>query len=197
MSLEDMQTAMADLKIYLDDLKDREVNNLKAELQLNIVPLLQGFMTSTIIDSEEQWGTIQELIETTEDVIHPELAGLIIGTLEIGGGICQILKSTDVKIENDLIKKKLDKLMLEYQRSAVLAIQRVAEVTIDTDDEETDDGTNDPDPGQEVSTQEASEAEVQPIGQEAGDGAGAFAGGGDELGDGAGRSGSGAPSSGS
>ncbi len=156
MSLDDMQTAKADLHLYLEDLKTREVDDVKKELELNIIPLLQSLVDANISDSEEQWGTLQEVIETMEDVIHPELAGQIIGALELGGTICQLLKASNVILEDELANKRLQDAILTYQRAAILAIGRVAEVTIEPgelDEEGDEDGNT---RGEETETEETS-----------------------------------------
>lgn len=176
MSLQELNVAKADAALCLQDLKSTPPDKFDVHgfLRDNLIPLLQSFMHASIEEHEEHAGAIMELIETHEDVIHPELAAIIIGTLESGKLICQILADNDVKLEDELANRRLQEGITAFKRHAVIAIERVAEATTildeDLDDEEeNDDVQSEPPESQEATTAPITETKTEAVAGESQD----------------------------
>ena len=121
MSLQELNTAKADAVLYLEESRLRKPGSsfdALTELRDNVVPLIKAFMDASIEEHEEHAGAIMELIETHDDIIHPELAAIIIGTLEAGKMICQILSDNKVTLDDDLANRRLQEGIKAFEQHA-------------------------------------------------------------------------------
>lgn len=167
MSLEELNVQRADLRNWAADLKRGQGPlDLRQVLVDFVIPFMEGIASATYSELEEQAGAIIELIDTHDDIIHPELGAKIAGTISLGQLICQILEENEVVLENELANKRLQDAVKTYKRNAVMTLERVAEATTlpdEDDDEEDDEDLVEDEPSEDVEEEadtDESEAEA-------------------------------------
>lgn len=122
-------------------------NTMRGLINDEILPIMEAFMEATIETIGEVRGEFSDLedavFDTASDMITPDTAAALITAFQIGLTICDLL--AEVKIEDELLAKKLGTAMVEYQRNALASVKHVMESTLDPDEEDPDEEEGDDD----------------------------------------------------
>ncbi len=134
--------------------------NIKQELCDNVLPLFEGLvdalqegLEADVADLEE---AVDELMDASTDVLHPETAAKIAGTIEFGKQVAleleQLVKKQKV---DDVTKKRILGLVAMFRQGAEVSLGILQEITIPLDDVPPDDDEDDgdDDDGEDVPAQ--------------------------------------------
>lgn len=125
-------------------LKDSSTLDARYELAENILPLFEGLCDAVdekLADVEEeiadQGEALDELIDQSSDVLHPETATKILGVFEIGKLLANELERAIAK-GDDVTKKRVRELIKTYRQGAEVMSEVITEITmpIEPDDPE-------------------------------------------------------------
>ena len=124
-------------------------NTMRSLINEEILPILEAFMEAVVDESREKTKEFNELedavyatLEGSEDIVTPETSAQLIHAFELGLAVCEIIDQ-EVKIENDLVNKKLRDAMGEFQRNAIASCAVVLESTVDPDEDDDEDEDED------------------------------------------------------
>lgn len=137
MSLQELQSLKADCNVRREAvLRSSSLDPAtRTELAENLYPLLDALFELVIDELDQQGAAIEELIDQSDNVLHPELTAKIIGVFELGKAICLeaevLLEKSDV---DDLAKKRFTAVINEYRRAAEETTQACTAVTVELDD---------------------------------------------------------------
>lgn len=118
-------------------------NTMRSLINDEILSLFDGFIEVVSDKADEHEKMLVDLIEDSGELIHEDTAKTIIGALELGAALCLIVE--DIKIDDELLAKKLTQAKESYERAAVMAAQLIEEITLEDEDEDADDSDNDDD----------------------------------------------------
>lgn len=130
-----IDSLIADFRLNMKRLKEAPLNSFQAvneELYNNIYPSVIA-ITEQIFEVDE---VIQEIVEHHESYISIELAGQISETIAIGFALIKVIK--ELKIENQLAKKRLSDLAGAFEKSAELTMMGVSDATPEDDEDDED-----------------------------------------------------------
>jgi hypothetical protein len=83
---------------------------------------------------------VDELIDTSESVIFPELTAKIVGVIEYGKLICKEVDKFLEDCEDDLTKKRVTEMVKNYRQAAEVVTDEVAESAVPMEEEDADVG---------------------------------------------------------
>lgn len=140
-----LQELKADAKLLREGyaaLKDSSTLDPKHELAENILPLFEGLcdaiqeLNDELADEvADQGEALDELVDQTGDVLHPETSTKILGVIEIGKVIAHELEALLAK-GDDVTKKRVRALIKTYRQGAEVINEIIAEITMPLDPEE-------------------------------------------------------------
>lgn len=110
--------------------------NAKQELTENVLPLFESICTAI----EEEFGelaeeladqgeAIDELIDQSGDVLHPDTTAKIIGVFEVGKALAAELEQALPKLD-DLAKKRIRQIIKTYRQGVQVVSNELAEITL-------------------------------------------------------------------
>lgn len=119
----------------LPDEMDASVKQAFENLWAWNAALVEAMREEVVEELRLQGDAIDELIDQSENVLHPEMTAKIVGLFELGKLICQefdkMLKGESV---DDVTRKRLMTLTDQYRKAANLLTIEVTEITVDLDD---------------------------------------------------------------
>jgi len=122
-------------------------NTMMGLVNDEILPTMEAFMEAAIEDLSELRRDFDDLedavLDTENDAITPETSAALIGLIELGMTVCDLIVESGIKLENDLLNKKLNDAIAEFQRAAIVNAQHVINMTLDPDEEDDDDSDSD------------------------------------------------------
>jgi hypothetical protein len=145
-----LQEAHADLVAYSERIAAASPSSLDlhAELSNNILPILAGLFEGIgedVLDElADHEGAIDELMDQSTDVLHPDTAVKIAGTIEFGKAIAIELETLVKKVKvDDLTRKRIKDLISTFREGAAASLDIIQQITIPLDelpdDEDEDD----------------------------------------------------------
>lgn len=162
MSLQDLQTLKADCAVRAEvvgKMASMSPDAVKRELVKNLYPLLEQIVGAVIEELDEQGAAIEELIDQSDNVLHPEFTAQILGVFQLGKMLCDELEKM-LADADDLAQKRLGDLITAYRRGAEQVSQACTAVTIEIEElaEDTDapDGHGDDESADEAEDDEPS-----------------------------------------
>ena len=145
--------------------KDDLAKAVQQEIAENLLPLMEGLVDAMLAatkDTDERFddlaAAVDELIDQSEDVLHPDTTAKIIGVFQIGQAIATELGAMIAKHPPDqLTKRRLEQLIAAYALGVETVGQHVTAVTLvedgpgveDGDDEDDEDADEDDLDGQD------------------------------------------------
>jgi hypothetical protein len=135
----------------LQALPESEAINVKQILCDDVLPLFDGLVESIqegieadVADLED---AVDELMDASSDVLHPETAAKLIGTLEFGKQIALELEALLKKQKtDDLSKKRISGLIQMFRQGAEISLGIIQEITIPLDEATPPETEDEPDP---------------------------------------------------
>jgi hypothetical protein len=147
----------ADCKVHRDRLLRADLAGLdlaqltafvKSELAENLFPLLEGLVEAIQEDVcaplDELDDAVDELIDQSEDVLHPETAAQIVGVIEVGKLLCNEMDMLLAALKDDVRRKRVREMVKAYRQAAEVVTELVVNMTLDDEDEPTKDGEKKP-----------------------------------------------------
>lgn len=120
---------------------------LKAELADNLYPLLEGSVDAieedVVAHVDELDDAVEELIDQSEDVLHPETAAQILGVFEICKIVCKELDSILPALKDEVRRRRLKELVKSARQGIEVVAEVVASITLDPEEEKPAEPTND------------------------------------------------------
>ena len=149
--------------------KDQLAKAVQVELGENILPLFQALVESLQAKADETdeaiddlAGAMDELIDQSGDVLHPETTAKIVGLFEVGKMIATELEALLAASTDETKKRRLGMLIAGYRQSVELVTEIVAAATLEFDDEGGDeDEDEETDDETEPATTETDKEEAQ------------------------------------
>jgi hypothetical protein len=129
----------ADAKLVRERLAAQADIDIKHELTENVLPLFEalvdaihGDVVEPLADLEE---TVDQIVDQSSDVLHPETAARIAGVIELGKSLAGELEAllSAGKVD-DVSKKRIKQLVRTYRQGAEVAGNIIAEITIPLED---------------------------------------------------------------
>lgn len=149
------KTALSDFRSDAKTLRERYAaeTSIEARLELadNVIPLLEGIMEA--VDAkfsehdehiDELGAGLDELIDQSNDAIHPETAEKIASVLEVGKMMSDVLEKNLKKLD-DVSRKKAVQYITAYRQGTEMLLAMLEEITIPDDEDDAD--PDDPAPG--------------------------------------------------
>lgn len=137
--------ALAELKADAKLLRERltKLNpsqlDVKHELTENIVPLFEGLIEALQegleADVSDIGEAVDELIDQSGDVLHPETSQKVLAVLEVGQLLANELEAVMAKLD-DMAKKRVKQTIKAYRQGVEVLTEIVTEITMPLDDEE-------------------------------------------------------------
>lgn len=140
----------ADCKTQRQRLAKLSPGDIDARLELldNILPLFEGLIDTiqddVVSDVADLAGAVDELIDQSSDVLHPETTAKILGVFEVGKLICSELEAM-IQGLDDVSKKRIVELTDGYREGVEIMTEVLAECTLDADQMDSDDEESDED----------------------------------------------------
>jgi hypothetical protein len=139
----------ADCKVHRDRLLRADLATLdhagliafvRSELADNLFPLLEGLVEAiqddVVAHVDELDDAVDELIDQSEDVLHPETAAQIIGVFEIGKLLCNEMDVMLAALKDDVRRKRVREMVKAYRQSVEVATEAVVGMTLEAEEEE-------------------------------------------------------------
>lgn len=157
---EDFVAISQDIERARKRAKDAGYLEYKKDAAENLYPLIQSLLEAVdarLRTTEEVVGT---LLEETESIIQPDLAGQIFGLIDLGNQLVEAVKPLTL---DDVSKKRVMEIIAAWEVGASLVIEAVEEVAIDDEPDEDDEETEDEEDaeGEEDDTQAANDETEQ------------------------------------
>jgi hypothetical protein len=112
---------------------------IQTELAENVWPWLDGLIDSLreeVLEEVADLGeAIDEIIEREDSALHPELAAMILGVFEAGKLICLETEKLLATSDDEVGKKRVGEMLMAYRQGVAIVSERVAEVTLDEEEE--------------------------------------------------------------
>jgi ABC-type transporter Mla subunit MlaD len=139
-----LRTTLADFRSDAKQLRERYAteSTVEARLELadNVIPLLEGIMEALdakFAEHDEELDNLgeglDELIDQSNDAIHPDTAEKIASVLEVGKMMADELEKNLKKLD-DVTRKKVTQYITAYRSGADMLFQMLEEITIPDDD---------------------------------------------------------------
>ncbi len=136
--------AKADLKIAADQIATATtVEELKMQLLDNLIPAIEGVAQAANDELAARDEVIQTLVEDVEeliddrgDILQPETTAKILGVLELGTGIANMLEELVKTSKDDLVKKRAASLIKSYRQGVLVTQDILAEITVPVDEDD-------------------------------------------------------------
>lgn len=113
---------------------------MRAELVENVLPLFEALVESieeeVQVQVDELGQAVDELIDQSEDVLHPETTAQIVAVLEVGKLLASELERAIAGLSPGEQKRATD-LITAYRQSAPLVEGILAQITLDASDDQT------------------------------------------------------------
>lgn len=154
-----LQEIKADARVLGERLQKMPIVDIdfRHELTENVLPLFEGLCNAleeeVVVRVDDLEEAIDELMDQSTDVLHPETSAKIIGVVEFGKQLATELEQLIAKGKlDDLTKKRVKDLVKTYRQGAQIVTDIVTEITIpldeveppeDDDEEEGGEGGND------------------------------------------------------
>ncbi len=115
---------------------------VKGELADNLWPWLEAF--SQAVDEEvvaelaDQGDAIDELIDQSNNILHPEMTAKIVGVFESGKLLCLALEkllADHPDVVDEMSKKRLTEMSKRYQQLVEMCTNELADITVDLEAE--------------------------------------------------------------
>lgn len=142
MSLLDLQSLKADCNVRREAV-DRVFENVpdlaalsdlvKREFANNLYPLLDQCFGVVVEELDAQGEAIEDLIDQSENVLHPEFTAEIVGVFEIGKVICTEIEKF-VSDADEITKKRITELVTAFRRCAEKTTQSCQSFTVDLEE---------------------------------------------------------------
>ncbi|MBG7606160.1 MAG: hypothetical protein IZT58_16275 [Actinobacteria bacterium] len=150
---------------------------IKSEFANNVYPTLEAMVGAVeeevVAELNDQGEAIDELIDQSQNILHPELTAKIIGVFETGRLIALALDKLledHPDVIDEVSKKRIADMTGAYQQAVEVVTEEVVDATVDLgpDDEDEDEGDEpkeaDTEPGKKVQT--PAPVPLQPVGDE-------------------------------
>jgi hypothetical protein len=134
MSLDELQSLKADCKIRAEMVEKSSIpDDIKRELSRNLYPLLEQITAHIADELDAQGEALEELIDQSDNILHPEMTAQILGVFELGKVICAQLEAA-VAEADDVTKKRISDLIMTYRRAVEATTEAVRDITSDLDE---------------------------------------------------------------
>ncbi len=136
-----LQELQADARLVRERISKLTASQIdvKVELTDNILPLFEG-MCEAIHEGLERevadlGDAVDELLEQTEDVLHPETSGKIMDVLRVGALLSGELEKAAPKL-NEVDRKRAKALIQAFRHGLTAVAEIIAEITLVDDPDE-------------------------------------------------------------
>jgi len=133
----------ADAKIYLERIGTIEPAklDLKTELKENIIPLFQSLFDyeeerddEVALELADLAEAVDELIDQSDEILHPETSAKIVGVVELGKIVAAELDGLSNMITDDMRRRKLRAMIASYRQGAEIVIDMIQKMTLDPEE---------------------------------------------------------------
>ena len=149
---------------------------IKSEFANNVYPTLEAMVGAVeeevVAELNDQGEAIDELIDQSQNILHPELTAKIVGVFETGRLIALALDKLledHPEVIDEVSKKRIADMTAAYQQAVEVVTEEVVDSTVDLGPDDEDEGGEpkeeaDTEPGKKVQTPVP--APLQPVGDE-------------------------------
>lgn len=169
----------ADAKIYLERLGTIEPDklDLKTELRDNVIPLFQGLCqhveqqeAEIALELADLADAVDELIDQSDEILHPETSAKIVGVVELGKIVAAELDSLTNMVTDDMRRRKLRAMIASYRQGAEIVIDMIQQMTLDPEElEEGDEAAEAKPAGAATKSAKPAKASAQAVEEEGDD----------------------------
>lgn len=157
MALADLKQDLASHRERLSKLKldgmapEKFAAVMKMELVENVFPLFEALVESiedeVLVQVDELGQAVDELIDQSEDVLHPETAAQILGVLEVGNLIAKELESAlarlkELEADDELERKRATDLIIAYRQAHPIIEGMIGQITLDPSEDQPSNGVS-------------------------------------------------------
>lgn len=158
MALADLKADLASHRERLSKLKldgmapEKFAAVMKMELVENVFPLFEALVESiedeVMVQVDELGQAVDELIDQSEDVLHPETAAQFLGVLEVGRLLAKELEDAlgrlrELEADDEVSRKRGMDLILAYRQAHPLVEGMINQITLDPAEHQASNGVGD------------------------------------------------------